>query len=284
MLVLCHGSSPSSNVSIKHLKQIETDAMTCLSQHPDNEKHIKLANHTRKAPLRHDLAELKEINLDSALKPSELSNLISKSQAVQIGVIGASHSAVLVLRNLFNLCITTHPHLSVRWFTRHPLRYAIPQPSGWTLRDNTGLKGVAATFAKEYLEDDKLPCSRAAKYFVKVATTRENEEQMYVKELQACTYMIQATGYTQDPFPPLKVDGKVLDPEVLRKEYDNQSGRLRNAQGEVIPGAYGAGIAWPEKTTDPEGNVECSVGMWKFMRYLREVVPGWVESSIKGKV
>jgi len=100
--------------------------------------------------------------------------------------------------------------------------------------------------------------------------------------MPGCNYIIQAIGYSQDPFPPIIMNGKKLDEEELRRCYDNQSGRLRTSKGEVVPGVFGAGIAWPEKTTDPLGNVESSVGMWKFMRYLREVVPDWAK-ELDGK-
>ncbi len=45
--------------------------------------------------------------------------------------------------------------------------------------------------------------------------------------------------------------------------------------GIVAPGLFGVGIAFPEETTDRFGNVEFSVGLWKFMTYLERVVPVW---------
>lgn len=256
MLVLCHGASPSP------------------------------------PPFPISLPNLTELSLDPALRPSELATIIPRNDHVTIAVVGASHSAILVLRNLYNLASSTHPHLRVKWFTRHALRYAIPQPDGWTLRDNTGLKGVAATFAKDNLEDDKIAHSPGGQYIRKISTTAEKQEEIYSREMPGCTYVIQAIGYTQDPFPKLVMGdgngngdgdgGKELDAEELRRYYCSQSGRLRRRSGEAVPGLFGAGIAWPEKITDKLGNVECNVGMWKFMRYLMEVVPGWVEGTLGG--
>jgi len=37
----------------------------------------------------------------------------------------------------------------------------------------------------------------------------------------------------------------------------------------------GVYIAWPNRVTDPEGNVEYAVGLAKFMSFLKEVVPNW---------
>ena len=39
---------------------------------------------------------------------------------------------------------------------------------------------------------------------------------------------------------------------------------------------FGYGIAFPELVVDKLGNQENSVGMWKFMRYLKEVIPTYV--------
>jgi len=53
------------------------------------------------------------------------------------------------------------------------------------------------------------------------------------------------------------------------------TGGFKDAQGEEVRGLYGAGIAWPNKVTDPEGNVEFAVGLAKFMAFLKKVVPEW---------
>jgi hypothetical protein len=57
--------------------------------------------------------------------------------------------------------------------------------------------------------------------------------------------------------------------------YDHETAEFTDKQGKKIPGLYGAGIAYPEKVVDPEGNVEYAVGLAKFMKYLKRVVPNW---------
>jgi hypothetical protein len=89
------------------------------------------------------VTDSKRIFLDHALAPSKLNQKIPRDVVATVGVIGASHSAVLVLRNLYLLASTTHTGLRIKWFTRHLLRYA-EEKDGWILRDNTGLKGDAA--------------------------------------------------------------------------------------------------------------------------------------------
>jgi alpha-1,3/alpha-1,6-mannosyltransferase len=186
-----------------------------------------------------------------------------------VGVIGASHSAILVLRNLYNLARDTHPKLRIKWFTRHPLRYA-EERDGWIFRDNTGLKGAVASWAAENLEEDKLPSSDVSRYLEKVATTKEKEREDYERRLPGCTHVVQAIGFHANVVPVLEREGKVLD-----VKYDHTTGGFEDKEGRKVKGLYGAGIAWPERVVDPEGNTEYAVGLWKFMSYLKRVVPSW---------
>jgi hypothetical protein len=224
-------------------------------------------SHPATGPL--PVTDIKEIKLDPALKPSLLKSLLPKDTPTTIVVIGASHSAILVLRNLYILASSTHPHLRIKWFTRHPLRYA-EEREGWVFRDNTGLKGEVANWARENLEEDVLPASDVSKYLEKITTTREREEHDYHNHLPKCTHVIQAIGYTRNPIPMLRKGVKKLNPE-----FDSLTGGFRDVQGEEVKGLYGAGIAWPNKVTDPEGNVEFAVGLAKFMNFLKAVVPDW---------
>lgn len=215
------------------------------------------------------MSGFQEIGLDPALDPPKLAQILPSTTPVTVGVIGASHSAILVLRNLYNLASSTHPQLRIKWFTRHELRYA-EERDGWIFRDNTGLKGAVATWARENLEEDKLLHSEVNKYLEKVATSREKEQDTYKQHLPSCTHVIQAIGYTRSPSPVLERDGKPLE-----AFYDHTTGGFLDKDGQKIRGLYAAGIAWPERVVDPEGNVEYAVGLFKFMNYLKRVVPGW---------
>lgn len=187
-----------------------------------------------------------------------------------MAVVGASHSAILVLRNLSNLASSTHPQLRIKWFTRHPLRYA-EERDGWILRDNTGLKGEVATWARENLEPARLAESPVSKHLVKVATSRADETETYERELADCSHVCQAIGYKTEPLPELRVEGRTVSPR-----FDSTTGGFEDKEtGERIPGLYGAGIAFPEKVVDPEGNVEYAVGLFKFMNFMKKVVPEW---------
>lgn len=233
--------------------------------------------------------KIEPIHLDTALKPSILAKTIDASQPATVGVIGASHSAILVLMNLYRLAVTTHPHLRIKWFTRHKtLRYA-KYMDGWILYDNTGLKGQAAQWARESLEDQVFDQSPVSKVISRFYTPAKDgvEEQVYRAELPSCTHVAQAVGYRRDPLPELLVQSQPNEtPRELQVEHDGLTGRFLQAssttpasKGTVphVPNLFGCGIAFPELVTDPAGNVESAVGFWKFMKFLKRVVPQWIE-------
>lgn len=212
---------------------------------------------------------VKHIHLDSALSREGLREELSPQDAATVGVVGSSHSAIVVLMNLYELATTTHPHLRIKWFTRRPLVYAV-EMDGWILRDNTGLKGASADFARAHLEDEALKDSPVGRYLEKVDCSVD-EGAVYRAHLPKCTHLIQAIGYNRNPIPSLRVDDQPLG----KLEYDGSTGSFRDDRGQYVPGLHGAGIAFPEKVVDPAGNVEHAVGMWKFMKYLEKVVPLW---------
>ncbi|GAP83631.1 hypothetical protein SAMD00023353_0500130 [Rosellinia necatrix] len=227
---------------------------------------------------------LSPVDLDVSLTPSLLTKALDPAADTTVAVVGASHSAILVLINLVNLANSTHPHLRVKWFTRNKLRYA-EYMDGWILRDNTGLKGQAAEWARQNLDDEAFPSSAVSKVITKVWTAGK-EEEVYKAEMPGCTHIVQAVGYVRNPLPRFEVvrkDGGAAEP--LQLEYDNLKGRFYETGGpkvdhekKYVPGLFGAGIAFPERVTDPHGNVEYAVGFWKFMKFVKKVVPDWVKS------
>lgn len=217
--------------------------------------------------------DITHLDLDTILKPSELATTLPPNTPTTVAVIGASHSAILALLNLVTLARDSHPHLRVKWFTRHPLRYA-EYMDGWILRDNTGLKGLAADFARAQLEDDMLPTSPAGRVIEKIdcGGGESREAAQYRAELPSCSHIVHAVGFTRDPLPQL-----ARDEEALSMEFDHGSGKFHErGDGPVVPGLFGAGIAFPERVVDPRGTVEYAVGFFKFMKFLKRVVPGWV--------
>lgn len=217
--------------------------------------------------------DIQELDLDLVLKPSDLTSSIPRNQHQTVAVVGASHSAILALLNLLDLAHSTHPQLRIKWFTRHALRYAEPK-DGWILRDNTGLKGQAADFARQQLEDETLPTSDAGQFVTKIDCSGgpEREQAQMAAHLPSCSHIVQAVGFTSDPLPELSLNGYPLE----NPEFNNESGGFHvKENGRVVQGLFGAGIAFPERVVDPYGNVEYAVGFWKFMKFLKRVVPEW---------
>ncbi|CBF84880.1 hypothetical protein AN1450.2 [Aspergillus nidulans FGSC A4] len=231
-----------------------------------------------KTPIPVDAHGIQRLDLDVVLKPSELASALPQNQPTTVAVVGASHSAVLALLNLYDLARTSHSHLRIKWFTRHPLRYA-EYMDGWILRDNTGLKGRAADFARQQLEDSVLPTSEAGRYITKIdcAGGQSKETAQYQRHLPSCTHITQAIGYTRDPLPELSINRSPLSPDDL--QWDSSFGGFTDRHGRVIPGLHGAGIAFPERVVDPYGNVEHAVGFFKFMKFLKRVTPQWAATA-----
>lgn len=173
------------------------------------------------------------MGLDLVLKPSELANTLPSDKPISIAIVGASHSAILAILNLTRLAQTSHPLLRISWFTRHALRYA-EYKDGWILRDNTGLKGLAADFARSELEDDKLPTSPAGQVLAKIdcAGGPEIESAQYHKYLPACDYLVQAVGYTRTSLPALSKNGA-----PLLMSFDHDTGMFHEpGRSSDIPG------------------------------------------------
>jgi hypothetical protein len=241
--------------------EIETSRLIlCTGSHPTN------------IPVPIPGLDITPLDLDTVLKPSELAEVLPTSTPSTVAVVGASHSAILAILNLVTLARESHPLLRIKWFTRHPLRYA-EYMDGWILRDNTGLKGLAADFARAQLEDGVLDTSPAGQVLEKVdcAGGEDKEAEMYRAFLPECSHIVQAVGFTRDPLPKLVKNGR-----PLAMEFDHESGMFHErVDGKGIPGLFGAGIAFPERVVDPHGNVEYAVGFFKFMKFLKKVTPSW---------
>ncbi|ETN37198.1 uncharacterized protein HMPREF1541_08188 [Cyphellophora europaea CBS 101466] len=212
------------------------------------------------------------LDLDDCLDRQALRDLLPTDKDITIGIIGTSHSAIVLIMNLYELATSTHPRLKMRWFVRSELTYA-QEMDGWILRDNTGLKGASADFAREHLEENSLKDSPVRPYLAKVDCPDAADPKMK-PELEKCTHIVQAIGFSRsDTMPKVSVDGK----EVQGLGWNPETGALTDGKGAGLPQAFGAGIAFPERVKGPHGNVEHAVGMWKFMRYLKRTVPTWVE-------
>ncbi|MDF1653772.1 MAG: FAD-dependent oxidoreductase [Coxiellaceae bacterium] len=184
-----------------------------------------------------------EMPLELALNPERVAAEVNPDNT--IAVFGSSHSAVLVIKNLLER------GCEVINFYRSPLLYAIYH-GDWIEYDNTGLKGLAARWAKENLESNSYP----------KLTRYPSDAEHIAEHLPECQQAVYAVG-----FSPRQIDG------VDCSEYDQHTGT-------IAPGLYGFGIAFPESVTDQAGHREFSVGIWKFNNYAERIIPQWVANCV----
>lgn len=192
-------------------------------------------------------ADPKEVNypdkpaipLHVALNPLVLAdNLVPGDK---VAVIGGSHSAIHVLRNLLAI-----PNIEVFNFYRSPVKLAVKDESGqYILWDNSGLKGITREWAVQDMHNqDRL-------------TRISVSEPHHAEVLEKCNKIVSAVGFT--PRDALLKPGMKFDPH----------------SGILAPRLFGVGIGFPKEVTDKFGHRELNVGVWKFKKFLDEVFPLW---------
>lgn len=196
-----------------------------------------------KPPLLNDRPS---IPLATALNLRALARTITIDETV--AVFGSSHSAVLVMKHLVELGVKR-----IINFYRSPLCYAIFYDD-WILHDNTGLKGIAADWARSNLEQP----AYYPQSLERVLSTTDNVA-YYLPQVDHAIYAI---GFDRRS---LALEGYQED------DYDHQT-------GQIAPNLYGVGIAFPEIATDRAGNIEARVGLWKFMEHINNNIAHWLTS------
>lgn len=184
-----------------------------------------------------------ELTLPVALNPAWMKETVRSGE--HVAVFGASHSGVLVIKNLLDMgCRVTN-------FYRSPLKYALYQEDH-IIYDNTGLKGNAAQWAKAHLQGQAIP-----------GLTRRCLIDCSVEDMVAQSYdhVVYATGFTTR---------HVQSGDLNCQHYDAHTGI-------IAPGLFGLGVAYPEAVTDRYGISELSVGLFKFSNYITKVLPLWMQ-------
>lgn len=192
------------------------------------------------------LPNIEEIPLNIALNPEQLAASCQPDDVV--AVFGSSHSAILILKTLVERCQVK----KVINFYQSPLRYAVYLKDE-ILFDNSGLKGMAAQWAKTHL-DGTWPASLERVL---------SQSDTMASHLTTCHKTIYATGFQQRVMP---IEG------IATLAYDASN-------GVIAPGLFGVGIAFPEAKRNHLGEVEYQVGLWKFMTHLNQVLPSWLADT-----
>lgn len=193
-----------------------------------------------------DFPGIEKIDMVTALKPSILKKVCSKNDVV--AVFGSSHSAMIAIRNLVEAGVK-----NIVNFYLSPLRYAVLLDD-WILYDDTGLKGETAQWVKENISQQCLP--QVSRYL----STDEHINQY----LPHCNKAIYAVGFQSRSIP---VSG------VSFAHYDASNGI-------IAPGLFGIGIGFPVVVTDPLGRQESNVGLWKFLKNARRLLPIWMRYGL----
>ncbi|WAC93162.1 FAD-dependent oxidoreductase [Mycobacterium sp. Aquia_213] len=186
---------------------------------------------------------LDEIPVDVALDPDRLAE--QSLDGATVAVFGSSHSSMIVLPNLLR-----HPVERVINFYQGPLKYAV-YLDDWILFDDTGLKGRAASWARENI--DGVYPDRLDRCWV---SSPEFDD-----KLAQCDRVVYTVGFERRKLPETPQWGPL--------DYNKRNGIL-------APGLFGLGIAFPEYAEDPYGFGQYRVGLKKFMDYLDAVLPLWL--------
>ncbi|AIT09319.1 hypothetical protein LO80_04610 [Candidatus Francisella endociliophora] len=194
----------------------------------------------------HNFEITKEIHIAKALAPSKLKEELLEGD--KVAVFGSSHSAMIIIRSLLELGVK-----DVANFYRQPLRYAVNM-GDWILYDNSGLKGETAKWVRKNISQNL--DSRVKRYL--------STDEQISKHLHKYNKVIYATGFEQRVPSVEGIDARSYDPTT----------------GIIAPGLFGAGIAFPREITDPNGNVELNVGLFKFMNDIKHFLPLWMKYDI----
>lgn len=184
------------------------------------------------------------LSLDTVLDKNKLKEQLKENDT--IALVGGSHSAMLVLKYLYEL--QAQRVMNFYW---HPITYAYDMGEGNT-PDYNGLKGDVAEWAFEILEKKNPETIMRVK----------NTELARAAWLPLCNKIIYAIGYERNEIPC---------PDINQQDlvYDD-------TMGIVVPRLFGIGIAFPEKIIDPWGKEQHTIGMIDFLEYAQRIVPEWV--------
>ncbi len=189
-----------------------------------------------------------QIPLHDALDKERLSQYLELDDT--IGVVGSSHSAILVLKFLHELSSKR-----IINFYKNSIVYPIDM-GNWELHAGSGLRGETAYWAKNILEKEK-PVN-----ILRLKNTKEARNAW----LPICDKIIYACGFERNDLPPINNEAMPYDC------YDCTN-------GSIAPDLFGIGIAFPEKWEDPQGNVESGINIPNFMKYVQEALPNWIKTK-----
>ena len=222
----------------------------------------------------------REVSIEEALDESRLRMLISEEGLSRWGVIGGSHSGMLAVMNLTkallqrdqsSMCIKqreSETPLVVSAY-KSSLLYAerrspvTPGGRAWTKHDGAGLKGPVAAWCRKHfgvgnsvsgeappLQGFEVTAAIPRDHTATCRVLRADVGRVALEEVlreQGIEAVVNATGFAApSSLPAVTFESKPVD--------------LAGAGSVLAPGLYGAGIAFPERYVDPEGDTGNRVG------------------------
>lgn len=263
--ITCHkGKVKNISRATDNSWHVDVDTETELASFVCERIILATGSHPRTCP-----TDVKQISLDDALQPSILASEVLSTKSV--GVIGSSHSAMLVLKNLCELSSESEQPKKVVNFYRSPLKFAEYLPNDVIKHDNTGLKGEVAEWVRANLFDcdhgaPTIDCLDGKVERINLASY-SNEKEAY--DANSCDVIISAIGYERNSLPSIVCDGIEL-PSGKNIGYDDNGFII--VDGKRLDGLQGCGIAFPQRVLDVDGTPELSVGFWKFIRYIDQII------------
>ena len=222
-----------------------------LQENSFTSKNIILATGASPKNLKLENENQEVIPLDIALDKNKLEKLVNNNDI--IAVFGGAHSAILVLKYLSEININ-----KINNFYKYPLKYCKLNDNG-VFENINGLKGFAAAWAKEFIENG-LP-ENLFRY-------KMNEENIK-NYLNECNKIIYAIGYERTNV----ANGNIFyNGDYFEIEFDPKTGRIG-------PNIFGIGIAFPPEIIE-NGIKENLIGINSFMLYAQQVAPNWINRLI----
>jgi len=190
------------------------------------------------------------IPLDLALNKDYINENIKKDD--EVAVFGSAHSAVLILKFLVEA--NTKKIINIY---RSPFIYALDM-GNWVLNSTHGLKGLAAKWAREFLENKENLPNNLFRF------KSENKEEIngLIKD---CNKVIYAVGYQKNDLPEIYVNSDIINPNNFNAET-----------GIIGPRLFGIGLAFPGEYINQDGSTEKLIGINSFMLYAQSMAPFWI--------
>jgi len=206
-------------------------------------------------------------NLDEMVSPHYCGDLFNPrnagddlnvlSKTVPWAVIGSSHSAMLVVKNLCEAGVQ-----NIVNFYRSELRLMHIAPDGSTVYPGIGLKGPVGAWVESNLMLSPHPIVKRVHITRESITTSSWDQQMKAHNIG---HIVAAVGYRRDDdsLPLVRVGDRCLSTADL-DGYDRWSGQISTGSApdsERWPVLFGGGIAFPQDITDGAGHVQPWVGL-----------------------